>query len=47
MQQVEQIQECQGCCQRNTCSHDLEKCCYLINQKCLIRETRQEEKGYL
>ncbi|MCR5027399.1 MAG: hypothetical protein K6A34_08165 [Methanobrevibacter sp.] len=41
---IEKISECDGCCQRTTCNHDLEKCCYLINQKCLIRETRKYEE---
>ena len=38
---------CDGCCQRTNCNHDLEKCCYLRNQRCLIRETRKygEDKG--
>ena len=30
--------ECDGCCQRITCDHNLEKCCYLSNNRCLINE---------
>lgn len=29
---------CDGCCYRYTCNHDLEKCCYLSNGKCLVNE---------
>lgn len=27
---------CQGCCYRKTCDHDLEKCCYLVNNRCIL-----------
>ena len=30
---------CQGCCYRQTCDKDLEKCCYLVNGKCYIDNT--------
>lgn len=30
--------QCDGCCYRVTCNHDLEKCCYLIKNECLIGE---------
>ena len=29
---------CDGCCYRVTCTHDLEKCCYLSRGKCLVNE---------
>lgn len=29
--------DCQGCCYRKTCDHDLEKCCYLVKNKCIIK----------
>ncbi|MBQ9025311.1 MAG: hypothetical protein IJ104_02875 [Methanobrevibacter sp.] len=31
-------QECTGCCNRKTCDHDLEKCCYLVRNRCLLQE---------
>ncbi len=27
---------CQGCCYRRTCDHDLEKCCYLVKNECIL-----------
>jgi hypothetical protein len=35
--------ECDGCCYRKHCDHEIEKCQYLVNWKCLIRESRTEE----
>ena len=29
---------CDGCCYRQTCDHDLEKCCYLVRNKCALEE---------
>ena len=29
---------CDGCCYRKTCNNDLEKCCYLRQNKCVIYE---------
>ena len=29
---------CDGCCQRKTCSHDLEKCCYLVKKECILKD---------
>lgn len=40
---IKKIDECDGCCYKQTCDHNLEKCCYLINHRCLIRETCVEE----
>lgn len=31
-------EHCSGCCYRYTCDHDLEKCCYLSNGRCLVNE---------
>lgn len=31
-------EECDGCCYRYTCSHDLEKCCYLVGNRCIVNE---------
>lgn len=28
---------CDGCCYRRTCDKDLEKCCYLVRNECLIK----------
>ena len=30
--------ECDGCCYRITCDNDLEKCCYLSNDRCIVNE---------
>ena len=30
---VEVPEECNGCCYRRTCNHDLEKCCYMIRRQ--------------
>lgn len=27
---------CNGCCYRRTCDHDLEKCCYLVRNHCIL-----------
>ena len=27
---------CDGCCYRETCNHDLEKCCYLVGNRCIV-----------
>lgn len=27
---------CNGCCYRHTCSHELEKCCYLVRSECIL-----------
>ena len=27
---------CDGCCYRHNCNKDLEKCCYLVNQRCIV-----------
>lgn len=27
-----------GCCNRNSCNQDLEKCCYMVRRECLIGE---------
>lgn len=27
---------CNGCCYRHTCNHDLEKCCYLVQNNCIL-----------
>ena len=29
---------CGGCCYRRTCEHDLEKCCYLVKEECILKE---------
>ena len=29
-------EECNGCCYRRTCDHDLEKCCYLVKNNCVL-----------
>ena len=29
---------CDGCCYRRTCSHDLEKCCYLVKKDCILKD---------
>ncbi|MBQ6220010.1 MAG: hypothetical protein IJH63_00435 [Methanobrevibacter sp.] len=29
---------CDGCCNRRTCNHDLEKCCYLVRNECMLQE---------
>ena len=41
---ITKIEECEGCCQRHTCDNNLEKCCYLVNWRCMIRKTRKYEK---
>lgn len=35
-----------GCCYRENCSHDLEKCCFLQsrNKKCMIYEKCYQKK---
>lgn len=38
MKNMEKITECDGCCYRKTCSHELEKCQYLVKGNCLIKE---------
>ena len=35
---------CDGCCYRKTCDHDLEKCCYLVRQRCLIEQQPPQTK---
>ena len=35
---------CDGCCNRTTCDHDLEKCCYLVKNHCLLENYSYEEK---
>ena len=32
---------CDGCCNRRTCDHDLEKCCYLVQNKCALSEENE------
>lgn len=32
--------ECDGCCYRRTCDHDLEKCCYLVRKNCIIKNEK-------
>lgn len=34
--------ECDGCCQRVTCTQDLEKCCYLVGRKCIINARKNK-----
>lgn len=29
---------CDGCCYRKTCDHDLEKCCYLVQNRCIVED---------
>ena len=29
---------CDGCCYRHNCDHDLEKCCYLVGNRCIVNE---------
>jgi hypothetical protein len=36
--------ECDGCCYRRTCNHDLEKCCYLVRNHCLIECYKYKEE---
>lgn len=38
MSMMSKEEQCDGCCYRHNCNHDLEKCCYLVNQRCLISE---------
>ncbi|WP_296882088.1 hypothetical protein [uncultured Methanobrevibacter sp.] len=33
---MDKVDECSGCCYRRTCDHDLEKCCYLVQNRCII-----------
>ena len=28
---------CDGCCYCITCDHDIEKCCYLVQNECLVK----------
>ena len=28
----------EGCCNRHTCTKDLEKCCYMVRRECIIGE---------
>ena len=37
---------CDGCCYRWTCEQDLEKCCYLSNNKCLLNQRDYENSGW-
>lgn len=32
---------CNGCCYRVTCDQDLEKCCYLVEDKCYVMENEE------
>ena len=34
---------CDGCCYRYTCVKDLEKCCYLVRNNCLIEHYSYED----
>ena len=33
---MEKEEFCDGCCYRRNCNKDLEKCCYLVHNKCAI-----------
>jgi len=33
---------CDGCCYRRTCEKDLEKCCYLVQNQCIIEAKNNE-----
>ena len=33
---------CDGCCYRQTCNHDLKKCCYLVKNRCIINEFEEK-----
>ena len=28
--------ECDGCCYRRNCDYDLEKCCYMVRNGCIL-----------
>lgn len=33
---------CDGCCYRVHCDHEIEKCCYLIGRRCIIKDSYDE-----
>lgn len=35
---------CDGCCYRRNCNHDLEKCCYLVKNNCIIENYSYKEE---
>ena len=39
---MKKIVECDGCCQRQTCDHDLEKCCYLVGRRCILKARKND-----